>query len=195
MLNAARFLLAHAAVGLVLVSGCSDDTPATSQVALSVDISPGTQGTAACPAGGAGDQWTIGSFPTTSDSEFTKLSPTKDGDTSGGSAVTVQCQVAGDDNNGYTVNASATLAKSGTFSFHGKVTTSRDDQPGLSATFSDRQFGNFSSNDCTLKFTRDISGVASGRIWATLTCPNGQDPSTNKACKGEAEFRFENCSH
>src|SRR4029077_6813150 len=61
MVNAPRFLLCNAAVAIATVAlGCSDDAQPTPQVALSVDVHPGTAGTAACPAGGGGDQWIIG---------------------------------------------------------------------------------------------------------------------------------------
>jgi hypothetical protein len=37
-------------------------------------------------------------------------------------------------------------------------------------------------------------GIASGRIWAHVDCPNAINGNSGHDCDANADFRFENCS-
>jgi hypothetical protein len=52
--------------------------------------------------------------------------------------------------------------------------------------------GKFAQSDCEVSYDSQISGVAAGRIWATVTCARATAPG--HTCSAKAEFRFENCS-
>jgi hypothetical protein len=131
----------------------------------------------------------------------------KDGESqNGGAPVNIRCTVNGN----YDVNLEASLGNTGTLSIVGHVDATAGGK-GLSADIG-YQSTHYSGNDCTVTFMyggMDVPQhppVASGRIWAHLSCPQMGDPDgvrhvvlmdmslVPEVCDGEVDFIFENCS-
>lgn len=185
MVNARRLLLP---LTVALASACSDPTPATPQAAVTFQIKPGTGGAVACSTNKA-VYWSIGSGAGGD-------VPVKDGDTQSGATVGVQCKVAGNDQSGYDVTAQATLAGKGTVAVQGHLLPTSDAQPNITGVFTDGTgLGTFRETDCTVTFVAGTNeGIAGGRVWGTILCPNATDSKQGKTCEGDSQFRFENCS-
>jgi hypothetical protein len=80
----------------------------------------------------------------------------------------------------------------------------------IQARFESGRRGIYSAQDCTIAFAYDGAPVpanppiASGRIWAHLSCPDAQNSAivimmqdgstTNETCDFEADFLFETCA-
>jgi hypothetical protein len=188
MVNATRrFLLTTAALAIGIATGCGDDKPSTPQAAVTSTIKPGTAGSQSCTTNKA-VEWKLGNGAG-------EDIPVKDGDSLNGAGVAVQCKVSGNDQAGYDVSAQATWTGKGSVGISGHFSGSRDPQPNITGSFIDASgLGNFHQSDCVATFTAGDQGVAAGRVWAVLTCPNAIDSGQTKACEGDSEFRFENCA-
>jgi hypothetical protein len=124
--------------------------------------------------------------------------PVTDGDTDQGRAISVPiCSVvaAGD---GYDVNVSVKVGGSagGSFSVNGHF-TGAGTQTNIQAVFQRGDTGAFKENDCQATLgtaARPEMGIAPGRVWAMIECPNVILSNSARVCRAAAEFRFENCS-
>ncbi len=129
--------------------------------------------------------------------------PTRVPDGSDNDTVHVSCAVQVD-GTGFDISLSArsdSSSSGGTLSITGSGITSAAGGVNLSGTFEGVDYGQFVFSDCALTYSydnlTDIGGIASGRIWAHVTCPGATttdslgDPST---CDIAADFVFENCS-
>ena len=195
------FVLRHARTALVAGSmvgtlgsmtaiACSSNTLPNPRVYLSAFLVPGTNPPVGCGIVPTAGGWVIIGDPTQS---------VNNGDSQGGSAVSVSCTVSSSGDGSFSVNSSATLEGlnggsvtiTGTFLPSGKSTNIR-------GHFQRGDTGSFDEVDCTADYSANPSsmGVASGRVWATLTCPmvTKTDTTPARVCQGTAEFRFENCS-
>ena len=187
-----RLLLTVAAAAIASsFLGCGSDTPATPQAAVSSSIHPSsTGGGAKTCSTNQSVNWSIGSGSGNN-------VPVKDGDSQNGAGVAVGCKVAGNDAAGYDVAATATLAGQGTVAVTGHVTTSSAPQTGITGKFIDASgLGSFGDTNCTLTLipSSTDTGVAGGRIEATIVCANATDQKSSNVCEGDSTFRFENCS-
>ncbi len=183
---------------LVFISACtagivacsSDDSSSPSKVAISSSLAAGSdQNTANCNLANA-------NWPQIGDPQNGTYA---NGDSFDGTTLSVTCTVkpSGD---GTAFNVDATASIGGLSSFHvfGTLTTSGD-QKGLQAEWSEHNTGKFASDaPCTTTYPSilhfpDNPPVAAGRVWATIDCPSARFDG-NRACHGNATFRFENCT-
>jgi hypothetical protein len=128
-----------------------------------------------------------------------------DGQSVGGQTVHVTCSVT-PVGSGFDVNLSATLAGpgGGTLTIvspagQGAVTASGGS--GITGDFGSTVQAQYGETDCTIAFTYegnrvpDMPPIASGRIWAHLSCPAARAASAQgEQCDVEADFLFENCA-
>jgi hypothetical protein len=53
----------------------------------------------------------------------------------------------------------------------------------------------FADSSCTAHFdTTRGEGIAAGRVWAEVDCPNAANPAVQKVCAATMQLRFENCA-
>ena len=45
-----------------------------------------------------------------------------------------------------------------------------------------------------MTYVTEFQGVAAGRVWGQLDCPNANRQDTGASCQALAQFRFENCT-
>jgi hypothetical protein len=108
--------------------------------------------------------------------------------------VAITCSVT-EKGDGFDVRASAQLtgATGGYVTISGLFRPSGD-QPDITVYLTKRGEA-FSDSKCVARFdTLAGHGVASGRVWANVECPNAANPSAQQICKSTAQFRFENCA-
>ena len=184
-------LLVPACVAIICASACSSPAPPTERVIVDSNMSPGSHSMTDCPI--AQTQWVeIGAFQTTT----TPIDPIdNNGDDNGNGTVSIVCAVKGNDANGYDIEVSATLSgdTGGSLSITGHVTPTGT-QMGISGVFQRADYGNFREDDCVISFAPNSNeGVAPGRLWGSISCPNIVNQSQLRTCDGEANFRFENC--
>jgi hypothetical protein len=180
-----------ACLALVCASACSDPAPPARRVILTATFGPGNHTGTECPI--AQTDWVdIGSF---GNPPLVPVRPVQAGGDNGNGPVDVICSVKGNDAAGYDVAASATLSglSGGTVSITGHFTTTGD-QPNINGVFQRQDYGQFREADCTVTFTQNPNmGIAPGRVWGYLTCPNAARADQGRVCDAEAEIRFENC--
>jgi hypothetical protein len=135
-----------------------------------------------------------------------------DGGSQAGAQVTVSCTVH-PDSGGYDIDLSAELVGQGAISVHstGSGTVTASGGMGLTATFAKSLGGSghsYTASDCTLTYmynrgpVPNMMPIASGRIWAHVSCLDAQAMTDNvidggtvpEVCDAEADFLFENCS-
>src|SRR5262249_23736450 len=121
----------------------------------------------------------------------------KDGEPYGQGAVSVSCSVTPAGADEFNVAGSIDLsgATGGFFRIDGKFKTTGEQQ-GIHAKFASRRTTNqYDSlgNGCVVRYSTSFQGVAAGRVWGEIDCPKAENLGAQKACKGVAEFRFENC--
>jgi hypothetical protein len=78
---------------------------------------------------------------------------------------------------------------------YGTIAPTRDPQP-VTVTASNDGFAGFrnGSQGCTLSFPEAQMGIASGRLWARVDCPNAVIPTQeSRQCTLGGIVRFENC--
>jgi hypothetical protein len=182
-------------------SGCSDPEQATPRVIFTSEIAGGSHPASEC--GKSGLSLEIGSFGnpglgrTSDDPDAPFIDPARpidDGSQDQQGSVLLNCSVtaAGD---GFDVKAHAELSGAG----GGAVTISGHfgpggDQPNIAMSLSQ---GGEGYNDTNCTATYDVAagqGVAPGRVWATIDCPNAENASALRTCESKAQFRFENCA-
>jgi hypothetical protein len=178
-------------VAVLSATACSDPAPPSRRVILSATFGPGSHTSTECPI--TSTDWVdIGAF---GNPPLVPVRPVNSGDDNGNGPVDITCSVKGNDSAGYEVAVSATLSgvSGGTLSVTGHFTTTGD-QTGVTGVFQRADYGQFRQNDCTVTFTENQNmGVAPGRVWGTLHCPNVARKDQGRVCDGEAQFRFENC--
>jgi hypothetical protein len=179
-----------------MVGGCSSNTPATANAYIdSTVFASADLGAQVC--GVTGGPWIeVG----------TASSPTDDGASQSGFTVSVSCSVTANPDGSFQVNALATVGNSGSVGVQGKFTTSGT-QTGIHGSFT-RGGGDeadFTSSDCSVSYTMDPNmGVAAGRVWGYITCPDVVDPGSSeigpdggavsRTCQAAATFKFQNCA-
>jgi hypothetical protein len=188
-----RFALALVVPGAVLaaVPACSSTTPAIPRVILDSTIGPGKNSQSVCQI--SSQPWVeIGNFggigtppnPIDTDKDY------------GSGKVTVTCSVLAE-GDAFRVSASASQSGSegGTVTITGLFTTAREPQPNITVVFNRIDYGRFEQKDCVANYDVNPSaGVASGRVWAQVTCPTAVSNSNGeRKCETYAQFRFENC--
>lgn len=187
-----------------LAAGCSDNTQATPRVTFDSSIGPGKHSSAECSQQAA-PWFTIGSFGNPAlgrenpDDPSSPLKdpvrPVEDGAADQQGTASVSCSVveAGD---GFDValHAELTGATGGAMTVTGHVLRSVD-SPGISAALTRKGETYNAAGTCVVTFSTAAGhGIAGGRIWALLDCPNAEAPSQQRICATHAELRFENCS-
>ena len=181
---------------LVVLGACSDANTATPQVIFDGTLTiTGTQSSTVCTENGGG--LTVGDFGNLAASPPTGSAAVKDGDTFLGTQASVACSVASAGNATFNVSATVDLAGTagGVFRIDGQFNTTGQ-QTGIHAYFARRTSGNsYDETDrlCTVDYTTSFQGVAAGRVWGHLNCPNAVDTANAHACTIVADFRFENC--
>lgn len=193
------FRVKHAIVSLlamssiVVMAACSDDENAPPQVIF--QGSTGNSPNKDCRD--SNELFDVGSFGIPAENKPSVAVPT--GSASGQGAADIVCsvQAAGPD----TFNVSATLSVSGAtgglFSIEGQFKTSGA-QTNIRVVASSRRSANsYEEKDraCVVTYDSPNMGVAAGRVWGNVVCPNAINQSDdNRACKITAQFRFENCT-
>jgi hypothetical protein len=189
------------AAAIVVAAGCSSAAP-TPQTYIAVTLNP-TGGK--CPVNNTTPLISIGSMGTVPAND----NPTRVAD---GGIVHVSCTVKGSSPN-FSVQVAAKsdssvsgmggtveISGEGIMSTHGSNTGGAN----ITGTFAGDVYGTYAAQDCTLTYsyngTANIGGIAPGRLWAHVSCPdatNGAitvdangDPAT---CDVEADVIFENC--
>lgn len=180
---------------LVLLGACSDDDKATPQVIFDGNITTGNHSATECTETGG---FTVGDFGNLAAQPPTGSAPVKDGDTFEGAKATVVCSVTSAGNETFNVSATLDLSGSagGVFRVDGQFKTTGQ-QTGIHAFFSRRFSGNaYDETDraCTVDFTTTYQGVAAGRVWGQLNCPNAVNTAGDRTCAITSNFRFENCA-
>ena len=181
---------------LVVLGACSDDNNATPQVIFDGSLSLGTHSVTECTDNGGG--FTVGDFGNLAATPPSGSAPVKDGDTFEGAQASVACSVASAGNATFNVSGTIDLAGAGggVFRIDGQFKTTGQ-QTGIHAFFSRRFNSNAydeTARDCTVDYTTAYQGVAAGRVWGILNCPNMVDAANAHTCALQTtQFRFENC--
>jgi hypothetical protein len=190
-----------AIVCVAALGACSSDKQATPQITLDSSISHGTHSTTECSQTG---EWVaIGSFgnpalgrkdPNDPNSPLVApVLPVKDGDAFDQGTASVSCSVV-ENGDGFDVAAEGELsgATGGAMTLQGHVLRGVD-SPNVTVSLS-RKGETYTGSTCTVTFnTQAGHGIAAGRIWALVDCPDANAPSEQKVCATHAELRFENC--
>ncbi len=179
--------------------GCSSDTPATPRAFIYALVGPNPtdpNGSAKCQLGQDMSWVTIGM------NEMTVA----DGDSQSGAGIHVSCNVHQTGPHSYAVTASASNSAQGSVTI-ANATLSDDVtmvQQNVTASFQRGDFGTFNESDCTFDYNGMLDmfhgamnpnmGIAPGRVWGNLICPNAFFQQQNRTCLANAEVKFENCS-
>jgi hypothetical protein len=131
------------------------------------------------------------------------------GSTWNGKAVAVNCTVSGNDTSGFNVFAEATYGSGSlqnSIIIQGHFNGTPGTQTGISGSFLDAlslsqetlaeapTTGTNADPGCTISYPLAGMGIASGRVWAHIDCPNAADLNVSVTCDAKADFLFENCS-
>ncbi len=185
-----------------LTAGCKDDVAPTAKVTFDSSISNGTHKSTEC--GKTGLWFTIGSFGTPAAGRVDPndpesplkdpVRPIEDGAEDQQGSVALSCSVVGA-GEGFNVRASAQLtgATGGSFTVIGFFKPGGEQQ---NITLSMTKKGEtFSQTTCKATFDSAVGqAVASGRLWAVITCPDAEYASAQQICATRAEVRLENCT-
>jgi hypothetical protein len=186
-------LASGAAVGLL---ACSSPDPEPSQAIISSNVTRGSNLATDCNI--SSTQWvTIGDFGNENATPPVLPTPIADKGSYNGNGVNVTCSVTRD-GDGYQVTASAQIngPDGGSISVTGHFTQSGD-QKNINMIFARADYGTYTEMDCTVSYAgRSVMGVAPGRVWATAVCEHvtNNTETTPRICRGQTEFRFENCA-
>lgn len=178
--------------GGTLGDGGSDPGVASAVPRVTFDsaYSPGTHPAADC--GKAGTALLIGSFGNPALGE--PVRPVADGAMDGDGTVAVSCSVTAD-GDAFQVNAHAQLtgSKGGAVTLSGRM-ANVGDQTGISVSIT--QLGEtFADSGCTARFDATLGqGIAAGRVWAQVDCPNAANAAAQRICTAAMQLRFENCT-
>jgi hypothetical protein len=189
-------------LALATTPGCSDDNKATPQVIVTdATITHGSHTSAECHEDGPlFVNGAIGDMGNPSATPPTAATPVADGQPFGQGTVSVACSVTAAGADSFNVTASVLLsgATGGLLRIDGVFKTTGD-QTGIHAQFANDQTKNTydeGDHNCTVRYTTPFQGVAAGRVWGDITCPNANittAQATPVVCQASAEFRFENC--
>ncbi|MCL2726099.1 MAG: hypothetical protein FWD69_16860 [Polyangiaceae bacterium] len=178
-----------AAAALLIGPGCSNNKVDPPRAAVDAEVSVGAHSATECPDSTAG-WFRLGSFVDDQSVE--------DGASFGQGTAGVDCLVTPQDN-GFRVAAQATLsgAAGGAFIVQGFFKQDPQNQPNTGIHVSAARAGTaYVEDDCTAIFldTDPLNQVVSGRIWATVTCPNATVVDIQRTCQTVTQFRFERCN-
>ncbi len=189
-------------VTAALASGCSEDTQHTPRVTFDGSINPGKHGPVECPKS-ASPWFQIGSFGNPSlgrvnpnDLEGPLKDPGRrvdDGADEQQGKAAVSCSVV-ESGDAFNVALQAELsgATGGTMTLKGRILRGIE-SPDVTF-FIGSKGETFSSTSCVVTFNTLVGhGIAAGRVWGFVDCPNAEAPTQNRICATRAEFRFENC--
>lgn len=189
-------LISSMALVSALAAGCSDDEPATPQAIFSGRLERGNTN---CDDTRA--LFALGEFGNPGGSPPLESRAVKDGETDVGAqgGTAVQCSVIATGPEEFDVKASINMAGAtgGSFTVTGKFKPTGE-QTNITATFASRQSGNNYREQagCRVTYSSGFQGVAAGRVWGEIICPNAERTSTGTgdiACEAHATFKFENC--
>lgn len=190
----------HAIVALLslpavaaLSAGCSDPEKAPTQVIFTGQL----ERAADTNCQDTGTLFDVGDFGNPAGEPPVPTNPIKDGQAWDQGTVSVSCSVTPAGAGEFNVAGSLVLdgATGGTFRIDGTFKTTGE-QTGIHAIFAKRLGGNaYEQKDrtCVVRYTTQYQGVAAGRVWGEITCPNAENSSAQTTCKAVAEFKFENC--
>jgi hypothetical protein len=171
-------------------TGCSDPVNPPPRVVMESTVVQGAHGKQ-CQISSV--QWVnIGGFG--NPAAGTPPRPVEDGTTDNGAAVHVSCSVK-KNGSAYDVLAEAQISgpDGGTITIVGSF-TEQGNQANLRGVFQRGDFGKYEQKDCTADYSPStVAGVAPGRVWALMKCPNLARPDIDALCEGQVQFRFENC--
>ena len=182
-------------LALATTPGCSSDNKATPQVIFDGHILHGSHTSQDCHEDGP--IFTVGDFGNASATPPVPANPIPDGQPFSQGTASVACSVVASGADQFNVTASVLLSgvPGGLFRVDGVFKTTGE-QTGIHAQFAN----NLSKNSydeldhaCTVRYSTAFQGVAAGRVWGTITCPNVENSGAQTKCEADAEFRFENC--
>jgi hypothetical protein len=202
MLSPRLLSIVFASSALVAIApGCSSNSPATAQVGLVWVVEPSPTAEGQCPVPGE-DRFLIGD----GDPNDT---PVANGSSSNGTPVSVNCTVSGNDSSGFNLFLQVAFGTGeeapGSLIIQGHVDGTTNQQTGITGSFLDNislggitlseapSTGTNADPGCTITYPNAGMGIASGRSWAHIDCPNAVNGNSNRDCDGNANFRFENC--
>jgi hypothetical protein len=199
--------IASTAVGLLVLAACTGGDSNTPNVAgpssssTSSTSSTSSGGNLAVPQvilGGTisscadqGPLIQIGSFGT----EASGSQPVPNGQPFGGGQVTLSCTVK-PSGTSFDVDASIALTgpSGGSFSLEGTLPATGDGTIDV-VTKWPKASGEYSGKACKAQFGTPSEGVATGRLWVELTCPDAaKEGATGSTCAISAQIRIENCA-
>ena len=195
--------LSVALFSLVIAGGCSENTQATPRVTFESSIAKGKHSSTECTQ--SGPWFGIGSFGNPGRGEkpsddpdnhdlVDPLRPVDDGGEDGQGTASVSCSVV-EATDGFDVILSAQLsgATGGAMTLSGHILRNID-SPGVTMRIS-RKGETYSANaNCTMTFNTGIGhGIAAGRVWGIVDCPDAEAPGQQRICATNAILRFENC--
>jgi hypothetical protein len=134
-----------------------------------------------------GPLFSLGDFGDPSASPPRPSSSVPDGN---GGVVGVSCIVAPASAGAFEVIGTINTP-TGRFAINGQLTGSGE-QSNVNAVVSTSKGTSYQDRTCVLDYPSGFPGVAAGRVWGQLTCPNAK--STNDTCKLVAQVRLENCA-
>jgi hypothetical protein len=183
-------------VSTILAAGCSDPEPAIPQVIFDgqLQLTAGGDPNRGCKE--VGTLFTVGDFGNVFTDPKTPSRPVQDGAQEQQGSVSISCSVTPAGADEFNVNATVRLtgATGGLFTVKGKFKTGGE-QTG-EGIFAKQSLSSYTQRDgkCVVKYTTPNQGVAAGRIWGEITCPNAELANGDSSCQGYAQFRFENCA-
>ncbi|MBX3229323.1 MAG: hypothetical protein KIT84_18115 [Labilithrix sp.] len=177
---------------VILGAGCGEDEKATPQVVFSGDVQQAT----GKDCRDSGPLFEVGEFGNPGANLPSK--PVKDGEAAGQGTVSIACSVVPSGTDEFAVDATVNLsgATGGLFKLEGKFKTTGEQTDLRVIASAKRSANGYDQRDrgCIARYT-DGMGVAAGRVWAEIDCPNAINTSDdNRACRVTAQFRFENCA-
>jgi hypothetical protein len=197
MTSLRRLACATSALALFAAVACSNSSPAVPQAYITATVSPGNHPSNVCPVLASVSGWvTLG----------TPQASVADGNTQNGATAGVSCTVTSNPDGSFNVtgNVSLTGDNGGSVFISGKFQPPPATVQQVTGKFQRGDTGGgkaFAETDCTVTFSGN-QGVAAGRVWGNLNCPNIVNMETMVVgppggfwtCAGTAEFKFENCA-
>jgi len=178
----------------LLSAGCEDEEKATPQIIFDGRLERGS-GT---NCKDVGELFVVGDFGNQAVEPKIPSKAIKDGEAFDQGTVSVSCSVTSAGADEFNVSGTVALsgATGGLFTINGKFKATGE-QTGVSAIFSSRKTSNtYQQNDgaCVVRYTTPFQGVAAGRVWGEISCPQAENAGAQTSCEGVAQFRFENCA-
>lgn len=192
--HALALLCSISTIGLLSV-GCGEDEKATPQAIFEGNL---TRGAESKNCNDSAKLFSVGEFGTPALAEASQ--PRKDGDSEGQGKVSVACSVKSAADGAFAVYATVNLTgpEGGLFQVDGLFKPTGT-QEGIHAIFSSRATTNTyeqTDSTCTVKYDTSYQGVALGRVWGVIECPNAtlSGSAGETTCTASGTFRFENCA-